>query len=152
MLDDALKPRIAKLSARIEEQRHRIDSQPARKGIPDCDEPIVLPQQILWCANNNGAAKQWLLTEELPWWFFGSFLNYCASAINVDVWSRRIRRCYPAQRRLVACLGKFPMRDDELVQEMKLYLTRQAPTKWCKGGFVDLETLSRFHHPLSSLR
>lgn len=145
MLDDAMTSAIAKTSERVEQQRRLTYSQSKRSTTDDCTEPIILPKQILWCPNNDGAAKQWLLTEELPWWFFASFINYCAYAVNGHARSPRVRRCYtPSQRHLMARLRKFPSVDDELIEESKWFLARPAQNEWYKRGRVDITELSKF--------
>ncbi|KEQ76384.1 hypothetical protein M436DRAFT_78139 [Aureobasidium namibiae CBS 147.97] len=114
----------------------------------DCTGRTILPEQILWCANNDGAAKQWLVNEALPWWFFASFLNYCASAVNGHARSPRVRRCYtPAQRQLMARLRKYPSDEDELIQEFKWYITGPAHNVSFRGGPVDFETLKGHDNP-----
>lgn len=151
MPDDAMRSAIAKLSERVEQQRRLTYSQSKRSTTYDCTKPIMLPKQILWCANNDGAAKQWLLTEELPWWFFASFINYCAYAINGRARSPKLRRCFtPAQRHLMARLRKFPSDDDQLIEEFKWFLAGPAQNEWYKKEPVDITGLSKFQRLLSS--
>ena len=153
MSEDTITSAIARLSERISQHRRWVESQSERKITVDCTERTILPEQILWCADNNGAAKQWLVNEALPWWFFASFLNYCASAINGHARSPRVRRCYtPAQRHLMTRLRKYPSDDDELIQEFKWYITGPAHNVSFRTGLVDVETLSMFEHRLSGMR
>jgi hypothetical protein len=115
----------------------------------DCTKPTILPQPILWC-QNDGEAKQWLLHETLPWWFFGSFLNFYARVYIGKPRRRNLPRTYTvAQRRLLACLRRHPMRDDELVEEMKHYLAGAAQIGMYKKGLVNLRELSEFDLALS---
>lgn len=146
MVEDAMASAVARLSERVEQQRRLIYSQSERTNIPDCAEPTIVPEQILWCPNNDGPAKQWLLSEELPWWFFASFVNYCVHTINNYARRPRNGRCYPAERRLLACLSKFPSNDDELIEEFKWYLTGPALSGCFKKFPVDFETLSMLKH------
>jgi hypothetical protein len=126
-------------------QRRRNTQLKAKRRIAiDSTKPIILPHSILWC-KDDGEAKQWLLHENLPWWFFGSFLNFCARAFRINPRSQRKRLKFTvAQRRLLVCLRKYPMRDDELVEEMKCYLAGPAQKGMYKKGLVDLRELSEF--------
>jgi len=146
-------PAMARLSDRISQHRRWVESQSERKMTVDCTERTILPKQILWCANNDGAAKQWLVDEALPWWFFASFLNYCASAINGHARSPRVRRCYtPAQRHLMTRLRKYPSNDGELIQEFRWYITGPAQNVSFRTGLVDVETLSKSEHRFASMK
>jgi hypothetical protein len=110
----------------------------------DCDEPILLPRQILWCSNNDGPAKQWLLDEALPWWYFASFINFCTHVHTTGT----VRGRYSvAQHRLLACLEKYPMQDVELIKEMKWHLVHAAHLKMYKKGAIDVEEFSQFKIP-----
>ena len=153
MSEHTMTPAMARLSDRISQHRRWVESQSERKITVNCTERTILPEQILWCADNDGAAKQWLVNEALPWWFLASFVNRCALIINDFASARGPRSSHwnPLVR-LVACLRRFPMCDDELVQGMKVYLAGSAQTEWCKRGLVDVETLSKSEHRFVSMR
>jgi hypothetical protein len=113
-----------------------------RKIAADCAEPAILPERILWC-NDNGTAKQWLLQKNLPWWFFGSFLNYCARVCNRALQTHKPRPKFTvAQRRLLACLRQYPMSGEELIEVMKIHLGGGATWVMLDTGLVDLDALS----------
>ena len=152
MSENTITSAIARLSERISQHRRLVESQSERKFTVDCTERTILPEQILWCADNEGAAKQWLVDEALPWWFFASFVNYCASAIDGHARNLRVRRCYPVQRRLMARLLRYPSNDGELIQEFKWYITGPAHNVSFRTGLVDVKTLSMFEHRLSCVK
>lgn len=125
-----------------------------RKIAADSAEPIKLPPHILWCGTDSDTVTQWLLHSNLPWWFFGAFLNYCARVGDKGHPRHTTRPRYTvAQRRLLACLGQFELSAGELIEVMKTY--RRGGATWelrNKGLLFNLRELSRFRFPSRSAK
>lgn len=70
-------------------------------------KPLLLPRRILWC-RKGGEAERWLRRTQLPWWFFGSFINLCY--------------CHrPGKGTLTECLRSYPVDEQVLIKEMEDY-------------------------------
>jgi hypothetical protein len=123
---------------------------PSQLAAANCAKPVILPERIMWCNTEDSATvTQWLLHRDLPWWFFGSFLNHCVRVYDRRHPRRKTRpRCTLAQRRLLACLGQYPMSPEELTEVMKIYLGGGATWGMLdKGLLISLRELSEFEVP-----
>ncbi|KAH0351985.1 hypothetical protein KCU81_g2111, partial [Aureobasidium melanogenum] len=116
---------------------HRAASHIARGGkitTDDYAKPLLLPRRILWC-RREGEAEKWLRRTRLPWWFFGSFINFC--------WRFR-----SGDYGLTQCLRSYPMDEQVLIESMEEYLHDWIGEEGMDHTvIVDLYELEHHRHP-----
>ncbi|CAD0090213.1 unnamed protein product, partial [Aureobasidium mustum] len=124
-------------------RHHRAASHAARGGkitTEDYAKPLLLPRRILWC-RKGGEAERWLCHTRLPWWFFGSFINFCFGHRS-------------GKSTLAQCLKGYPIDEQALIEEMEDYFDA-----WTEGEehvrhtvLVDLYELEHHRHPATFLK
>jgi hypothetical protein len=145
MADNTAASTVQRVQNRTRHRRRAaVETKHKRRMVINCARPIIVPHhKILWCTD-GAKAKQWLLQEDLPWWFFASFINFCARVVKGNPRSRKTYTYTVWQRRLLAYLNRSPLDEDELVEMMKWYLAGFAQKGKYRKGVVDFGELSMF--------
>ena len=104
---------------------------------------IPPPNEFLWCDEHAGIAA-WLAKNNLGLEFYGSFLNYCARAVDTmkRANKRLLKRHIP---HLNDTLATEPLSGAAVLHEMKFYFNRFYPTGPVLTGAYPLNALRKFH-------
>ncbi|KAI4727394.1 hypothetical protein E4T49_04879 [Aureobasidium sp. EXF-10728] len=106
----------------------------------DHEKPILITNdRWLWCRDER--ARVWLTTERLPWWFFASFMNYCADVLDVthDESGNLYDTVGADEKHLLTSLKEYPLSSESLIHEMRCYLAKSTIEGKISQGLINLD-------------
>ena len=111
---------------------------------------IPPPDEFLWC-DEHASIAAWMASNNLGLEFYGSFLNYCARA--VDKMKRANKKLLkPHIPHLNDTLATRPLSGATVLHEMKFYFNRFYPTGPVLTGAYPLNALRKFYLSFVSMR
>ncbi|KAI5240419.1 hypothetical protein E4T43_06083 [Aureobasidium subglaciale] len=122
-----------------QDERTRDDHTENEANLDNYTRPILLTSgRWLWCRDKR--AENWLLTQHLPWWFFASFINFCA---YVHEKAQHNDDLNPDEQRLLIHIKEYPLAADDLIAEMQCYLAICLVEGRLSQGLIFIDTTNK---------
>ncbi|KAI5199880.1 hypothetical protein AUEXF2481DRAFT_31364 [Aureobasidium subglaciale EXF-2481] len=122
-----------------QDKRTRDDHTENEANLDNYTRPILLTSgRWLWCRDKR--AENWLLTRHLPWWFFASFINFCA---YVHEKAQHNDNLNPDEQRLLIHIKEYPLAADDLIAEMQCYLAICLVKGKLSQGLIFIDTANK---------